>query len=67
MSVDWSPETVSELTEEWHQACEILDSLHSLALLLEEDSIITFRRLLGTLLDNKDMIIPKEQLALALN
>ena len=63
-SIDWSPETVDELTEDWRRSCEILEKIHRVALLLEQDSERTFRKLLALLLDKQDLIIPKEQLPL---
>ncbi len=65
--IEWDPGTVSELTEDWHGACEILEKVHRLALLLEEDSESTFRELLALLLSTPDLIIPKEQLPLPLD
>jgi hypothetical protein len=63
-SIEWSPETVDEMTEDWGEACEILEKIHQVALLLEEDSESTFRKLLALLLDRQDLIIPKEQMPL---
>jgi hypothetical protein len=31
---EWDPETVDRLTDDWHQATEILDKIHRVALLL---------------------------------
>ena len=64
--IEWGRETVDELTYDWHMTTEILDKFHRLSLLLEEDSESVFRKLLGLLLDNQDLIIPKEQLPLPL-
>jgi len=64
--LDWSPETVDDLTNDWHESSELLDRIHRVALLLEQDSESTFRKLLALLLDNQDLIIPKEQLPLPL-
>jgi len=66
-SIDWSPETVSQMAEDWKASCEILDKIHRVALLLEQDSERTFRKLMALLLDNHDLIIPKEQLPLPLD
>jgi len=66
-SIDWSRETVDDLTYDWHMSSEILDNIHRLALLLEQDSERTFRKLLGLLLDKQDLVIPKEQLPLPLD
>jgi len=65
-SWEWDRATVDELTDDWRQSSDIWDRLHRVALLLEQDSETTFRRLLALLLDSPDMIIPKEQLALPL-
>lgn len=65
-TIEWGRETVDELTYDWHMTTEILDKFHRLSLLLEEDSESVFRKLLGLLLDNQDLIIPKEQLPLPL-
>lgn len=62
--IDWSRGEVDYLTDDWEQSREIFEKIHRVALLLEEDSESTFRRLIALLLDNKDMIIPKEQLPL---
>ncbi len=64
--IEWDPGTVNELTEDWHGSCEILEKIHRLALLIEEDSESTFRKLLALLLSTPDIIIPKEQLPLPL-
>lgn len=64
--IEWSPETVEDLTEDWCRASVILEKIHRAALLLEQDSENTFRNLLGLLLDRQDLIIPKEQLPLPL-
>ncbi len=66
-SIDWSPGEVEALTSDWHQSCEIMDRLHQLALLLENDMERTFRRLMALLLNNQDLIIAKEQLPLPLD
>jgi len=66
-SIDWSPETVDEMTEDWHRSCGILEKIHRVALLLEQDSERTFRKLLALLLNKQDLIIPKEQLPLPLD
>ena len=63
-SIEWSPETVDEMTEDWGEACEILEKIHRVALLLEEDPESTFRKLLALLLNRQDLIIPKEQMPL---
>jgi len=64
--IEWGRETVDELTDDWHMTIEMLDKFYRLSLLLEEDSEHVFRNLLGLLLDNQDLIIPKEQLPLPL-
>ena len=64
--IDWSPEAVDDLTNDWHMTSEILDRIHRLALLLEQDSERTFRNLLALLLERQELVIPKEQLPLAL-
>jgi len=64
--MDWSQEAVDELTYDWRMASEILDNIHRLALLLEEESDRTFKNLLGLLLDRQDLVIPKEQQSLPL-
>ncbi|MBA7707572.1 hypothetical protein ES703_116447 [subsurface metagenome] len=64
--IEWDPETVDGLTNDWRESEEILDKVHQLALLLEEDSEKSFRRLLALLLDRPDLIIPKEQMYLAI-
>jgi hypothetical protein len=66
-SIDWSPEQVDEMTDDWKASCEILDKIHRVALLLEQDSERTFRKLMALLLDKHDLIIPKEQLLLPLD
>jgi hypothetical protein len=66
-SIDWSPEEVDSLTDDWRQSREILDKIHQVALLLEEDSEITFRRLMALMLENQNLIVPKEQLPLPLD
>jgi hypothetical protein len=63
-SIEWSPEAVNDMTEDWHRSCEILENIHQVALLLEEDSESTFRKLLALLLNRQDLIIPKEQMPL---
>jgi len=65
-AIEWSPGAVEDLTEDWQRSCEILDKMHRVALLLEQDSENNFRNLLGLLLDRDDLIIPKEQLPLPL-
>ena len=62
----WEPETVEELTVDWEEATDIMSQIHNIALLLEKDPKATFQRLLALLLDNKDLIIPKEQLPLSM-
>jgi hypothetical protein len=52
------------MTADWHEATEILDGIHRVALLLEQEPERTFRRLMALLTDNKDLVIPKEQLPL---
>ncbi len=61
---EWDADTVDQMTNDWHQATEILDKIHSVALLLEQEPERTFRRLVALLTDNRDLIIPKEQLPL---
>jgi hypothetical protein len=61
---EWDSDTVDEMTNDWHQATEILDKIHRVALLLEQDPERTFRKLVALLTGNKDLIIPKEQLPL---
>jgi hypothetical protein len=61
---DWDSDTVDEMTNDWRQATEIMDKIHRVALLLEQDPERTFRKLMALLTDNKDLIIPKEQLPL---
>ena len=63
----WDADTVDEMTSDWHRATEILDRIHRVALLLEQDPERTFRKLVALLTDNKDMIIPKEQLPLPID
>ncbi len=68
-TIEWDPGEVDDLTEDWHRSSEILENIHRVALLLEEDSERTFGRLLTLLLDTQiigDLIIPKEQLPLPL-
>ena len=65
-SMEWSREQVDDLTYDWRMSSEILDNIHRLALLLEQESERTFRKLLGLLLDKQDLVIPKEQLPLPL-
>ena len=65
--IEWSPEEVEAMTNDWHQSCEILDNIDQLAVLLENDMEKTFRKLLILLLDGQDAFyVPKEQLALPL-
>jgi hypothetical protein len=61
---EWDPETVDQMTDDWHQATEILDRIHRVALLLEQEPERTFRKLVALLTDNMDLIVPKEQLPL---
>jgi len=63
----WDPETVDEMTADWRQATEILDKIHRVALLLEQEPERTFRKLVALLTDNRDLIIPKEQLPLPID
>ncbi len=60
----WDPDTVGEMTNDWHEATEIMDKIHRVSLLLEQEPERTFRKLLALLTGNKDLIIPKEQLPL---
>ena len=64
---EWDPDTVDQMTDDWHQATEILDRIHRVALLLEQEPERTFRKLVALLTDNKDLIIPKEQLPLPID
>ncbi len=70
LQMEWTRDKVDELTYDWQMATDIWDSLHRFALRLEQDPENTFRRLLGLLLDNQDivlpMVIPKEQLGMPL-
>ena len=52
------------MTDDWHQATEILDRIHRVALLLEQEPERTFRKLVALLTDNMGLIVPKEQLPL---
>lgn len=61
---EWDPESVDQMTADWHQATEILDKIHHVALLLEQEPERTFRKLVALLTGNKDLVIPKEQLPL---
>ncbi len=65
--VEWDPDTVEQMTNDWQEATEILDKIHQVALHLEQEPETTFRRLMALLLDNKDLIIPKEQLSLPID
>ncbi len=65
--IDWSPEEVEGLTDDWNKSSEIFDKIHRLALLLEQDLEGNFRKLMALLLDKPDLIIPKEQLPLPLD
>ena len=64
---EWNPDTVGEMTHDWQQATAILDKIHHVALVLEQDPERTFRKLLALLTGNKDLIIPKEQLPLPID
>jgi len=64
--IDWSREEVEGLTDDWKQSRYILEKIHRVALLLEQDTESNFRKLLSLLLDKPDIIIPKEQLPLPL-
>lgn len=61
---EWDADTVDEMTDDWRQATEILDSIHRVALRLEQEPERTFRRLVALLTDNRNLVIPKEQLSL---
>lgn len=63
---EWRPDEVEFLTDDWLQSADLLDKMHRLALRLEEGSEEIFTKLLALLLDNKEMVIPKEQLPLPL-
>lgn len=65
--MEWEPGNVEGMTSDWHMSCEILDKIHRVALLLEEDMERTFRKLMALLLDRQELIIPKEQLPLPLD
>jgi len=62
----WDSETVEGMTVDWEEATDIISQIHNIALLLEKDPKETFQRLLALLLDNNDLIIPKEQLPLSM-
>lgn len=64
--IDWSPEAVNDLTNDWHESSDLLDRIHRLAVLLEQDPERTFRKLLALLLERQELVIPEEQLPLAL-
>ena len=64
---EWGePGDVEQMTTDWEEATDIMGKIHNIALLLEKDPRETFQRLLALLLDNKDLIIPKEQLPLSM-
>lgn len=64
---EWEPGTVEDMTSDWKASCEILDKIHKVALLLEDDMERTFRKLMALLLDRQELIIAKEQLPLPLD
>lgn len=65
-TVDWDPLTVEELTDDWKLASGILDCMHDLAFRLEEEPKNNFRKLIMLLVEDKEKIIPIEQLPLLL-
>jgi len=62
--MEWDREVVEDMANDWQESSDIIDKMNRLALLLEEDSVRTFRKLLGLLLDNKELVVPDEQLPL---
>lgn len=62
--LEWDPETVDHLADDWETSRELLDKMHQVALLIEEDLKYTFRELMSILLHNPDLVIPKEQMPL---
>jgi hypothetical protein len=62
--IEWSVEEVESLTYDWERASEILDKIHKVARLLESQPEENFKKLMMVLLDNPNLYVPKEQLAL---
>lgn len=63
--MEWGePESNDRLISDWEDALYIISKVHKMALHLEEDPPATFRRLLSLLLENPDLVVPKEQIAL---
>ncbi len=63
----WSHDVVDVLTEQWPKVVDIQDKIQKMAEWLEEDERHNFEELLARILNRKDFIIPREQLAFPLD
>jgi len=63
---EWDMATVRTLADEWPLVCHFWEKLNILAGMLEGDMENNFRELVTMLVDDKEKIIPKEQLQLPL-
>jgi hypothetical protein len=63
----WSHDVVDVLTEQWPKVVNIQDKIQKMAEWLEEDERHNFEELLARILNRKDFIIPREQLAFPLD
>lgn len=63
----WIRHVVDQLTTQWPQVVDIQNRIQNMAEWLEEDIRYNFRTLLAFMLDRKDLIVPKEQLAFPLD
>lgn len=62
----WDPEAVEILTRQWPRVVDIQNKIAAMYNMLEEDTYYHFKNILYAITDRKDLIIPKEQLALPL-
>jgi len=63
----WHRDTVEVLTEQWPKVVSIQKKIQETIAWLEEDTRNNFTELLACILNRKDLIVPKEQLALPLD
>lgn len=62
----WDKESVETLARQWPRVVDIQNKITAMYVMLEEDTNYNYRNLLYAITDRKDLIIPKEQLALPL-
>ena len=62
--LNWSVDTVDNLTVEWPQVEIIQEKILKASEWLENDTNYRFRLLMSVLTENKELVIPKEQLSL---